>query len=140
MTDSALTTRLGVSRRVRVLSADDNPLIGSFLREVLHDHFDVIANVENAADVPEYIQQDKPDVIVLDVSFGPTCGIALAAKLRKIGFCGKIVFLTVHQEKDFIAAAFAAGASAYVFKARMHSDLIPAIDAALRGGTFISQN
>jgi DNA-binding NarL/FixJ family response regulator len=48
------------------------------------------------------------------------------------------VFLTVHEDPDYVRAALDAGGTAYVVKARLVSDLIPAISAALAGERFIS--
>lgn len=49
----------------------------------------------------------------------------------------RVVFLTLHDERDFVAAAFSAGASAYVLKSEL-TNLIPAIREALQGRTYIS--
>jgi len=58
--------------------------------------------------------------------------------LRNGGSHLPIVFLTVHQESDFVNAALASGGSAYVVKSHLANDLIPAIHAALSGELFIS--
>jgi two-component system, NarL family, invasion response regulator UvrY len=53
--------------------------------------------------------------------------------------CGaKIVFFTIHDDEDYISAALKAGASGYVLKSRMQTDLIEAIKQALQGGIFVS--
>ncbi len=50
----------------------------------------------------------------------------------------KLVFLTVHEEPEYVRACFAEGGLAYVKKSRLGTDLIPAIHEALLGRTFIS--
>jgi len=50
----------------------------------------------------------------------------------------KVIFLTVHNESDFVEAALAAGTSGYVVKIRLLSDLLPAIREVLAGHTFVS--
>jgi DNA-binding NarL/FixJ family response regulator len=52
----------------------------------------------------------------------------------------KIIFLTVHEDPDFLAAAFKAGASGYVTKPRLCLDLILAIHEVLKGRTFVSKS
>ena len=52
----------------------------------------------------------------------------------------KVVFLTIHADEDFVAAAFSAGASAYVLKSEMAKELVPAIREALRGSRHISSS
>ncbi len=66
-------------------------------------------------------------------------GLQAAKRLQKINCRTKIVFLTIHEDPDFVAAAFAAGASAYVIKSRINTDLVPAIRESLLGKTFVSQ-
>ena len=52
----------------------------------------------------------------------------------------KIIFLTIHEDRDFIAAAFAAGATGYVSKRRLSTDLVRAIEEAMKGNTFVSNS
>ena len=65
-------------------------------------------------------------------------GIETARHLRAAGSRAKIVFLTVHADPDYIRAGLAAGATAYVVKSRLASDLVPAIREALAGRSFVS--
>jgi DNA-binding NarL/FixJ family response regulator len=51
----------------------------------------------------------------------------------------RIVLLTIHEEQAVVRAAFASGASAYVLKSRLLTDLIPAIREALLGNIFVSK-
>jgi DNA-binding NarL/FixJ family response regulator len=52
----------------------------------------------------------------------------------------KIIILTIHEDRDFIAAAFSAGATGYVTKRRLSIDLVFAIEEALKGHTFVSNS
>jgi DNA-binding NarL/FixJ family response regulator len=65
-------------------------------------------------------------------------GIETATRLRESGSAAQIVFLTIHEDPDFVQAALKAGALGYVIKRRMVSDLRQAIHAALAGRKFIS--
>ena len=65
-------------------------------------------------------------------------GIETCRELREHGSTAKVVFLTVHEDPNFLVAGLEAGASGYVVKSRMHSDLIPAIEAAIDGRPCIS--
>lgn len=66
-------------------------------------------------------------------------GLQAATQLQKVNCRTRIVFLTIHEDHDFVAAALAAGAVAYVTKARLSTDLIPAILEAMRGHMFVSR-
>jgi DNA-binding NarL/FixJ family response regulator len=65
-------------------------------------------------------------------------GIDVARQLRESGCDAKIIFLTVHEDRDYVNAAIGAGGSAYVVKSRISSDLLTAIDAALADRLFVS--
>ena len=80
----------------------------------------------------------KPDVCVLDISMPKMSGIEAAIQLRKRGSAVKVVFLTVHEDPDFVGAALATDALGYVVKSRMASDLSSAIREALAERLFVS--
>jgi DNA-binding NarL/FixJ family response regulator len=88
----------------------------------------------------EEAERLDPDVLVIDISMPILDGLQAAARLRDANCRTKIVFLTVHEDQDFVAAALAAGASAYVTKEDVTTDLVPAIQEVLQGGTYISKS
>ncbi|MBV8114523.1 MAG: response regulator transcription factor, partial [Silvibacterium sp.] len=82
----------------------------------------------------------KPDVVILDISMGEVSGIALARELRDSGSESKIVFLTVHEDYDFVKAAIGSGALAYVVKSRLSADLVCGVEAAMAEKLFVSSS
>ena len=77
-------------------------------------------------------------MLVSDISMPVLDGLQAASLLQTTCCHTKIVFLTVHEDEDFVAAAFSAGASAYVMKAQLTTDLVPAIRKVLEGHTYVS--
>ena len=67
-------------------------------------------------------------------------GIEAAIQLKENGSKAKIIFLTIHEDTDFLVAALKAGASGYVVKPRMASDLRVAVKEVLAGRTYISSS
>jgi DNA-binding NarL/FixJ family response regulator len=65
-------------------------------------------------------------------------GIEAARQLRGAGSRAKVVFLTVHQDPDYVRGALAAGALGYVVKGRLVTDLSHALREALAGRSFVS--
>lgn len=126
--------------KIRVLLADDHEGIVAQARLTLGEDFDVVGAVYNGRDAVDEVQRLDPDVLVIDISMPVLDGLQAVSQLRSIHHRTKVVFLTVHQEQDFVAAAFSAGASGYVIKADVTTDLVPAICEALRGHTYISQS
>jgi DNA-binding NarL/FixJ family response regulator len=120
------------------LLADDNSAVLNNVTRVLRAKYDIVAAVKDGASVLQEFPRLRPDVIVLDISIGDVNGIDVARQLRDSGCRSKIVFLTVHEDSDFVNAAMSTGASAYVVKSRLSTDLISAIEAVLAGKLFVS--
>lgn len=127
--------------RTRILLADDNP---AFLDCVAHmltgDGYDVVGGVADGTRVVAEAERLRPDVLILDISMGEVSGLELARLLQQDEFAGKVVFLTVYEDQDFVSAAMRAGGAAYVVKSRLDLDLPAAIQAALSGRLFVSDS
>lgn len=124
--------------RARIMVADDHELMRESVVRLLKCHFDVIAAVANGAALLEAALRLKPDVYVLDISMPLLSGIETAIYLKQNDSTAKVIFLTIHQDPDFVGAAFKSGAEGYVFKTRMAADLVVAVREVLAGRTFLS--
>jgi DNA-binding NarL/FixJ family response regulator len=124
--------------RARVLLADDNQEILKTVAQLLASRFDVVGRLTNGESLLKAAHSLRPDVVVLDISMPVINGIEAVAHLKAEGFKPKVVFLTIHDDADFVNACFAAGANGYVLKPRLVTDLIRAIDEALDGRSFVS--
>jgi DNA-binding NarL/FixJ family response regulator len=124
--------------RARILLADDHKEMRDRVVSLLQDEFEVVGAVEDGCALMEAELKLQPDVCVVDISVPGICGIDAAAQLHARGSKTKIVVLTVYDDADFLEAALTSGASGYVLKSRMTSDLRVAIHEALAGGLFIS--
>jgi DNA-binding NarL/FixJ family response regulator len=118
--------------------ADDVPEIRERVTELLRPDFDIVATAQNGDQAIEAASTFNPDLLVLDISMPILSGIQVASRLGDMGCKAKIIFLTVHEDPDFIEAAFSAGASGYVFKSHVASDLVAAVRDAFQGRKFIS--
>jgi DNA-binding NarL/FixJ family response regulator len=125
--------------RRTILLADDNPALLQTLVEVLHA-YEIAGTVGSGTAVLECVGALRPDLVVLDISLGDINGFEVTRRLRTDGCASKIIFLTVHEDMEFIRAAIDLGASGYIFKSRIGADLTKAIDIVFKGGhfTFIS--
>jgi DNA-binding NarL/FixJ family response regulator len=128
-----------VAERLRVLLADDNPAILDVVKQMLQKDFQVVGALGQASAVIREAPQLKADVLILDISMGDLNGFEVTRQLKLDQCPTKIIFLTVHEELEFIRAAFDAGASGYVFKSRMNTDLPTAINTVQAGRVFIPQ-
>jgi DNA-binding NarL/FixJ family response regulator len=125
-------------RRIRLVIADDHIAILEAVNRLLASDFDIIATANGGFNALEAITTLHPDCAVLDISMHDFSGIEVAKRLKAAGSGAKVVFLTVHEDPDFVDEALAVGATGYVVKSRMASDLRPALKRALAGGLFIS--
>jgi len=106
--------------------------------QLLQDDFDVVGSAQNGQEAIEAAETLDPDLLVLDISMPILNGIQVASRLRDSGCRAKVIFLTVHEDRDYVEAAFSAGGLGYVLKSRVATDLIPAAQEALRGHEFTS--
>ena len=126
------------TRIARVLLADDHPELLAQIASVLKDEFAVVGSVTNGVELVTAAARLDPDVVVLDITMPGLDGIEAAGRLKRAACRAKLVFLTVHEDQDYVRAAMRSGGSAYVIKARLASDLVPAIHEALDGRRFVS--
>jgi two-component system response regulator DevR len=126
------------SRSATVVVADDNDSVLEHVVAMLEGDFHVVGTVRSAPSAINQIERLRPDVAILDVSLRDGNGIDVAKELRSRGYEGKIVFLSIDDDPEFVTAAFTAGGTAYVSKPRMGSDLALAIRNVLQDLSFIS--
>lgn len=105
---------------------------------VLGDAFQIVGVAGDGEGVLARAPTLLPDVIIVDICMPKLNGIETAVRLKALGSGAKIVFLTVHQDPDFVEHAMSAGGVGYVLKPCLCSDLAPAIRAALNGVVFVS--
>ena len=126
--------------RLRIVLVDDNTAVLDQASRVLEGRYDIVGKLNEGSTVVKDCLRLKPDVVVLDISLGEVSGIDLARELRDSGSRSKIVFLTVHEDYDFVNAALGAGALAYVVKSRLGADLASGVEAAMAEKLFVSPN
>jgi len=125
--------------RLTVLIADQNPAIRQTLSDLVREHYDLVAELSDGQTVCERVAKLMPSVILLGVSFDGMTGFEIARHLRRSGCSAKIILVSLHESRDLVRAAFAIGASGYVFMSRLLDDLPAAIDAVSHGQVFEPQ-
>ena len=118
--------------------AEDHAAVRSSVVRLLSKNYDVIGAVNDGRELLDAVNTMEPDVLVVDLSLPVITGIEAASVLKRMKCSSKIVFLTVHNDPDFVRAAHDAGALGYVLKQQMTSDLPEAIDKAFAGEQFTS--
>ena len=117
---------------------DDHEATLTRARAVLSPDCTIVGTTTCPHDALAAAARLRPEVIVLDISMPTMTGFELAKQLRASGSTAALVFLTVHEEEELIAAAADAGAIGYVVKTRIASDLGVAVREARAGRRFQS--
>jgi DNA-binding NarL/FixJ family response regulator len=126
------------SETARVLLVDDNEAMLARAATVLATGCEVVGAVKDGLAALAAARALDPDVIVLDISMPGMSGLEVAARLRRSGSRAALVFLTVHDEEEFVLAAKGVGGKGYVVKGRLVSDLPAAVREVRAGGSFVS--
>ncbi len=124
--------------RPRVLVADDHRVVIETVIDLLERKYEIVGEAQDGDELYAKALELRPDVIVSDITMPCMSGIDVALKLRTAGCGAKVVFLTIHNNLQYVEACRRAGACGYVLKNRMAAALIPAIENALAGEHFVS--
>ena len=125
-------------RRTRILLADDHTMICAGLAKLLEPLYEVVGSVEDGRALLKAAEELKPDVVLLDIGMPLMNGLDAARELRKRMPYIKMIFLTMESDSYIAAEAFRAGASAYLLKTSRPDELLQAVQAALRGVSYVT--
>jgi two-component system response regulator NreC len=123
---------------MRVLIADDHALVRSGLRALLEAQPDIeiVAEAEDGVVAVERSRELDPDVVLMDLTMPGRGGINAAEDLRHECPRTKVVVLTVHDDDAYVRLARLAGASGFVPKKSLATELIAALRAAHAGKDY----
>lgn len=125
---------------MRVLLIDDHALVRKGLEELLHSRgVEVVASVGNGEEGIKQALALKPDVILLDIKMPGMNGIETLEKLRASSVSSPILMLTMSRDDADLSAALRGGAEGYLLKDMDPEDLVPALEAALRGDNVVAK-
>jgi DNA-binding NarL/FixJ family response regulator len=124
--------------RARVLIADDHQSFLARVATVLEPEFTVVGAVTSGTQLVFAAGAMQPEVLVIDVSMPDMTGLEALDEIRRRGSRVPAVFLTAWNEAEIIEAAWNAGALGFVLKTAVATDLVKAVNAAVRGERFLS--
>ena len=122
----------------RVLLVDDSREMLASARRALNPACVIVGLATDGPAALTAASTLRPDVIVLDISMPGMSGLEVAEALRAQHSTAAIVFLTVHDDAEFVEAAMQAGGTGYVLKPRLVTDLLQAVQEARAGRSFVS--
>lgn len=124
---------------IRIILADDHPFILLALKQLVaaEPDFELVGEANTGLQALSLVRSMPLDVAVIDVGMPEMNGIVLARKIREERPVVKVLILTAYEDEAHLKQALAAGASGFVIKRSATTTLIPAIRAAMSGGTFV---
>lgn len=125
-------------KRPRVVLADDHPLMMAALKNLLEPDYEIVGTFADGHALVEGAPKLNPNAIVLDIGMPTLNGLSAGERLKKLMPSVKLVYLTQNIDQDMAREAFQLGASAYVIKSSAASDIVRALQEALRGGSYVT--
>jgi DNA-binding NarL/FixJ family response regulator len=122
-----------------ILITDDHGVIRDGLRALLNSEPDlqVVGEASNSEQAIRLTEQLRPDIVLMDISMPGENGIEASRKICKEFPNTRVLILTVHEEKELLEEALRSGASGYILKQAVKSELINAIHAVARGDLYV---
>ncbi|MDR4478978.1 MAG: response regulator transcription factor [Nitrospira sp.] len=124
--------------KARIVIADDHSIVLEAYRQLLEPEYEVVGTAENGQTLLDIAPGLAPDIILLDISMPTMNGLDVMKQLRAAVPRAKLIFVTMMSEPFYISQAFEMGASGYVLKQSASTELLSALDAALKNHRYIS--
>ncbi|MDB4882140.1 MAG: response regulator receiver [Gemmatimonadetes bacterium] len=125
--------------RIRVLVADDHPVVRNGLAGVIaqHPELELVAEAADGRQAVERFREHRPDVVLMDLRMPELDGVSAIEQIRAEFSDARILALTTYEGDVDIHRALAAGARGYLIKDMLLSDVLSAIRAVHRGERVI---
>jgi len=125
---------------IRVLLADDHPMVREGLRSLLEkeDDIEIVGEAEEGRKAVGLVRELLPDVVVIDITMPNLNGVDATRQIVKEFPAVKVIALSMHSNVMFVTEMLKAGASAYVLKECFIDELIESIQTVAAGGIYLS--
>jgi DNA-binding NarL/FixJ family response regulator len=125
---------------VKVFIIDDHPMVVEGLNSLLSrlEEIEVIGSVSNAFDAIPFIEENAPDVVLLDINLPEISGIDLCKKIHQRFPSVKILGMSTFSERSYISRMIENGASGYLIKSASGEEIAEAIRTVRQGRIYLS--
>ncbi len=120
---------------VRIVIADDHPVVRSGIRDMLDeaDGLDVVGEAESGAEALRLVEDEQPDVLLLDVEMPELSGVEVARRLQERSSPVRLLALSSYDDQEYVQGLLEGGASGYLTKENAPELIIEAVRAVARG-------
>jgi two-component system NarL family response regulator len=124
---------------IRVLLVDDHELMREGLRAILarERELEVVGEAAGGREAVALAAALRPDVVIMDVAMKDMNGIEATRQIRAGRHAARVVALSSHADRRYVAAILEAGASGYVLKANAYDELLRAVHAVAKGKGYV---
>lgn len=128
--------------RTRVLLVDDHTLFRHGLRLIINQAPDlsIVGEAGDGLEAMERLRAGGVDLVVMDVSMPRMTGLQAAREIQQRGLPVRVLFVSMHDNEQYLLEALRCGAAGYVLKSALDRDLIDACRAAVRDQAFLYPN
>jgi len=125
---------------IKILIADDHPVVRQGLKQILSEEPDmeVLGEAQNSQEVLELVRKEDWDIVILDITMPGRGGLDVLKELKHERPKLAVLILSVHPEDQYAVRALKAHASGYMTKDSAPEELVKAIRKILGGGKYIS--
>jgi DNA-binding NarL/FixJ family response regulator len=124
--------------RPRVLLADDHRMLREAFTQLLESNCEIVGAVGDGRALLTAAEELKPDIVVVDIGMPLLNGLDATRQLKRAMPDLKIIILTINEDPDLAAEAFRAGATSYLLKNSAASELLLAVEEAMRGQSYVT--
>ncbi|MFD3941502.1 response regulator [Streptomyces sp. NPDC058579] len=127
-------------QRIRVVVADDEPLIRAGIRMILtsDEDIEVVAEAANGREAIEHVRAHAADVVLLDIQMPVLDGLSALPELRRVAPSTRVIVLTTFGERENVLRALEHGGAGFLLKDTAPAELIRAVRAAAAGDAYLS--
>jgi len=125
---------------IKVLLVDDHAIIREGLRSLLEKepHMEVVADTDDGRKARDLVRNLSPDVVVMDITMPGLNGIEATSQITAESPNVKVIALSIHSKRRYVADMLSAGAAGYILKECLFDELVKAIQAVAAGGQYLS--
>ena len=125
--------------KIRVLIADDHALMREGIRALLalHDDIEVVGEAADGREAVDKAHELEPDVVLMDIAMPIMDGLEASRRILKERPDTRILVLSQHVDREYVLSSIKAGATGFVSKKAVASELVAAINAVYRGDSVL---
>jgi DNA-binding NarL/FixJ family response regulator len=129
-----------MSNTIRVVLTDDHVFVRDGIKSLLENeaNIKVVGEGTDGLEALKIVENEKPDLLILDIRMPNLTGIEVVEKLRAQGNSVKIIMLSMHESEEYVLKSIRAGADGYLLKGSSKEEFLKAVHTVSNGGKYFS--